>query len=122
MALTRILLVMPAVRLYRGKIRRVRTPDDSTGKNRVGHLDAAGVALQFTIKNIALTVQQMIGNVPLIKECDGQPGRLVGQGDFGQIETLADVGCAGMGDDNGLEAGGLVHFQVGNGPQRVRSS
>ena len=59
----------------------------------------------------------MIGNVPLIKERDGQPGRLVGQGDFGQIETLADVGRAGVGDDNGLEAGGLVYFQIGDGPQ-----
>ena len=103
------------------------TPGQNAGrfhrlKNRVGHLDAAGVALQFAIKNIALTVQQMVGNVPLIKERDGQPGRLVGQGDFGQIETLADVGCAGVGDDNGLEAGGLIHFQSAMARSRVRSS
>ena len=94
---------------HRGRIQRF--------KDRGGHIIADEITRDRAVEDIFLAVLQLLRGVLLIKKGEGQTAAVVGHGDFGQIQTLADMGGPGGVHDHGLEAGGLVRLQLFDGYQ-----
>ena len=81
----------------------------------VRHLVAQVVPDEGPVEVILPAVFQVVRHVGLVEEGQVQPGRLVGHGELGQVQALADVVGPGRGGDEGPEAGGLVGLELRDG-------
>ena len=84
-------------------------------KDGVCDLVAQIISVQRAVEIVFLAVPEAVRHVVLIEKGEIQPGRVVGHGQLGQIQPLADVGRAGVRGHEGPEAGGLIRLQLRDG-------
>ena len=84
-------------------------------KDRIGDLVAHVVPVQRAVEIVFPAVFQVLRHIGLVEEGQIQPGRIVGHGELGEIQALADVVGPGIRGHKGPEAGRLVHLQLRDG-------
>ena len=65
-------------------------------KGGIPHPGACQAAVQRPIEQVALAVVQALGGEALVEKGQPEAAGLVGHGDMGDVETLADVGSPGL--------------------------
>ena len=90
-----------------GKPRTVRVLE-----NRVGHIVAHKIPGYRAVENIFSAVFQLTGGKAVVEEGHIQPSGGIRQLNLGHIQSLADMGGAGIVHDRGPEAGGNVRRQL----------
>ena len=83
-------------------------------KAGICHL-AGMVGADGTVENVALAVDKLIFAVGLVEPRERQLPGLIRDAHARQLHAPADVGRRGLGDDHGLEAGGHIRLQRGDG-------
>ena len=83
----------------------------------VRHIVAHEIPADRAVKDVFPAVLQLFRREPAVEKGHVQPPGGIRQLDLGHVQPLADVGGSGRVHHHGLEAGGHVRLQLGNGHQ-----